>query len=242
MIRKTIIIQGYAQDLSEYNTDAGYTHYYKTYLTSNAGGAWEESEMLILVEPSLEQLQELIDSIQADYILVIFIGHGANQNDKQLFQINETTIIKAGQFILNTPKQLIILESCRTHTTDIYVVDLTDKPPQFKYGGYIRTPISREESKRLFWQQLNLCGEGIVICFACAENEEAFNYYFSLSLLGVSFKWHLSPDPHLQTLNILDLMDFVSEDVTSIALEKVQKKQTPIVIGDINFPFGVSKF
>ena len=122
-----IIIKGYSESREELVADRKYVDYYKTFLSGTAGGAWEAEEILSLEEPTLQRLEILVDQRLPEFVLLIMVGHGATQSSRQLFKINKTTIIKAGQLALDVNKQLVILESCRTEIKKIKTVDLKDR-------------------------------------------------------------------------------------------------------------------
>jgi len=238
MFRLSIVIKGYSKNEAEIRSDRAYVEHYVTFLTSVAGGAWNlEEELLVLEDPTIEDLETLIDELKPDYVLLIMIGHGATQDEKQLFQINETTIIQAGQLALDVDKQLVILESCRAHTNGrIRTVDLRDRPPRFKYGGLVRRALTLDESRDLYNAVIDECENGLVVCYPCDDNEVATGYYYSSALLQRSFEWHLLN--HSKYFTITQLMEFVSEDVKELSKDK----QHPTITGTIGFPFAISKF
>lgn len=238
MFRLAILIKGYSKNEAELHSDRQYMKYYLTFLESTAGGSWDlETEVIALEDPTTEDLENIIDNLMPHFLLLIMIGHGANQHSKQLFQINETTIIKAGQLALDVDKQLVILESCRTHTNGkIKTVDLRDRIPQFRDGGLIRSPLTKEQSRNIYNSAIAECDNGLVICYPCNDNEVAKGYYFSFALLSRSFEWHLVN--HSKYFPITQLMEFVSADVQKIT----NQNQNPSIIGNIEFPFVVSKF
>lgn len=238
MIRLAIIIKGYSKNEIELRSDHQLVKDYITFLTSTAGGAWDfEQEMIVLEDPTIERLEQIIEKRSPHFVLLIMIGHGATQDSKQLFQINETTIIQAGQLAFDVDKQLVILESCRTNVNDkMKTVDLKDRVPGFKHGGLVRRPRTKEESRNTYICIVEECSKGLVICYPCRDNELAEEFNFSNALLRRSFEWHLLN--HSSHFPITQLMEFVSKDVNKIT----KAKQTPVISGTIGFPFAISKF
>ncbi len=241
MNRKILIIKGHSKNDIELNEDNAYINYYYNFFRSIAGGAYEEDEIICLSEPISNKLKQLVLELKPDYLIIVLLGHGATQDDKQLFQLNSNEIIKAGQLILESSKQLIILESCRTDIKNIFTVDLTDKLPKFKYGGVVKRPLSRIEARQLYTKQLYNCENGIVICFACRKNEEAVNYYFSLAVIQIAFDWHLE-NGNSTTLSIVSLMNYLEYELPRFTIEQINKIQVPDMKGNINFPIAVSKY
>ena len=241
-MRNVFIIKGHSRDAAELQTDRYYTDRYERFFTSIAGGAYEAAEIHQLEEPMAADLQQVLTAQALGFAVVVLIGHGATQQNRQLFQLNQLEIILAGQIETNSPKQLILLESCRSDINQVLAFDLNNTLPKFKYGGMVRAPISRVTARDLYDQQVGACGNGTMACFACTQGESAWNYYFSAFLLGSAFNWHLGPGPHLEILTIADLVNHVSPLVSQEAVQRVGEVQTPELWNTINFPFAVSKF
>jgi len=245
MKRHSYIIKGHSNNDIEEQAINTYVDYYLYFLRSIAGGVWETDELSKLETPNSQRLKNIIESHNVDYALIIFVGHGATQDDNQLFKLNENEAIKAGQFVLNVPRQMIILESCRSNIQnipDIPVIDLSDQLPKFENGGIVRAKINRDKAKELFFGKLNSCDKGLVVCFACSVGEQASNFLFTYGLLTISWNWHLDPGYHLQTLNINEIMKSLIKEIPKLSQREVGKIQTPEKIGEANFPFCISKF
>ena len=242
MIRRVILITGHAQNEEDRNSDNFYLNYYCNYFRGNSGGAYDENEIVIYKQPKVSELKCFLAELKADYAVVVLIGHGATTNGFQAFQINENEIIKAGQLELEIDKQLIIVESCRNIHEKVFLIDLNDKLPKFKFGGTVRVPINREKAKELYINRILNCNNGVTICLACSQDESAWNYYFSFSLIQAGFNWHLSGQNHHQTLGIRALMEFVKTNVQQLVKDEIDEEQNPEFIGTEDFPFSVSKF
>jgi hypothetical protein len=242
MDRKVFIIKGYSENPEELNLDRHYSENYRSYFLSVAGGAYKADEIIYSEEPTAGELDAILQKFKLDFAVVILIGHGATQDDRQLFKLNKDEVIKAGQVHVNSKKCLIILESCRSEIKGIFTVDLNDKIPKFKYGGIVRAPITMEKSRELYDEQVEKCGDGTVVCFACSNNETAKNFYFSLVLIQIGFNWHLEYWHHFETLTITRLMPHISNEVNKVALKITGESQQPEIDGTLDFPFSVSKF
>lgn len=242
MKRHTYIIKGHPNNNEEEQAFVACVNKYFDFFQSIAGGAWESEELSKLETPTSQELKTIIESHNPDYALIIFVGHGVTQDKNQLFRINEEEIIKMGQFVLNVPKQMIIIESCRANAQGFPAIDLSDEPPKFDRGGIVRAPISRNKAKELFFEELNHCDKGLVVCFACSPDESAWGFLFTQVLLNFGMAWHLNPDNHLQVLKINPLMELSTPFVTEAARVNFGEKQTPHKTGEANFPFCISKF
>lgn len=238
MKRKVYIIIGHPQNENEKEFFEKHSNFYWTFFNEKSGGAYESEEIITLKQPTVELLNAEIQNSNENFGIVVLIGHGATKENNQLFQINENEIIKAGQIEFNFKKQIIILESCRDEITNILTVDLSDKLPKFRDGGIYRNPLSRERTKDLYFEQINNCEDGLVVCFGCGPNESASNFYYSSSLLQIGKNWHLDRNNHSQVLKINEIMFLTRIHVSNITLNI----QNPEMIGIREFPFVISKF
>ena len=241
MKKKIFIVKGYAKTAKESSEMDEYINKYYNYFLSKAGGAWDKNEVLYLDNPTSISLKEVIEKSVYDYTLSVFIGHGGLQESKQLFQINKNEVIKAGQFINGSPKQMIIFESCRSTIENIATVDISDKPPKFRDGGRIKTPLSAAESRNIYERVIAQCPEGLVVCFACDAKQYASNFYFSYGLLSGAIKWHLNSKKSKTYVPITKLMTQLNKQVNTLSQSQIGEKQTPVFTGDIQFPFIISK-
>lgn len=242
MKRHVFIIKGYSKTHQELELDRFYIKKYYDYFSSISGGAFEDKEITHFQDITTSDLNNAIADLEFDYVIILLIGHGATQNNNQLFQLNYSEIIRAGQLNIKADKQLFLFESCRTQIDIIDTVDLNDEIPKFQSGGVLMMPIERRKARELFEEQLKKCGDGVVVCFACSSKEVAKNYYFSSVLIRTAFNWHLQPLHHFETFNIVDLMNTVSKEVNELATRITGESQQPQIIGNLNFPFSVSKF
>lgn len=235
--RKVFLIKGFSENEIELNNDRKYIGYYKSFFQSNAGGAYDENEIDILEDSSTEDLKLKTQKDTFDYVIIVLLGHGATQGDYQLFKLNESEIIKPGQLYIDSSKLLIILESCRSLLSDMPTVDLSDKIPDYKEGGILRFPITRQKARAKYDKQINECKDGLVVCFACSKDETANDYMFSNYLIKYAFNWHLHWMNCDKTLNIRQLIENISP-----CLSKTDEKQNPEIVGDVDFPFAICKF
>lgn len=243
--RKVIIIKGFSKDDQELSATMAYVDKYKEWFTSNAGGAYEKNEITILTDKPLIELKLIFESEILDFIVLVAIGHGANQESCQLFGLNCDEKIKLGQLVelIKSDKQLWLIESCRVLRTDIETIDLSYIIPSFKVGGKIlRTQISKEISRTLYNKQIKKCTNGKVICFACSNNEIAMNAIFTRHILNYSHQWHMSHELNSTILDITELMSCIKPLVNSTALQERGKEQHPEIIENIKFPFAISKY
>lgn len=236
--RKVIIIKGYSRNEEEAKRTNNQIGKCRDFFGGIVGGAYNEDEILAIEEQPLtsEKLKDILSDIKVDFAIIIYIGHGAIQDNYQLFQLNEDEIINSGQIELNADKQLIIVESCRVFRENIKIVELSDNMPKYEQGGILQIRTSTEKARNLYDQQIRKCDNGMVICFACSENEKASNFIFINTLLDCANKWHVDPKKHFEVLPITTLM----ADVIKIVSKP--EKQHPEILNDKKFPFAVSQY
>lgn len=242
MDRRVIIITGGPKSPNEKEMFTTYLEHYKRFFSSNAAGSYEDDEISVLNEPTTEELNKLVDELSVHLCILVLIGHGATQDDNQLFQLNQAEIIRAGQIMIEADKKIIIMESCRSNIEHIPTVDLNDKKPLFEAGGVIQIPKDREEAKQIYIESILTCEPGLTICLACQQGEEAHNFYFSSSLLQIAFNWHSDNRISNRVLHLNELMHLTKQEVSKIALAEMNKSQNPENISIVNFPFCISKY
>lgn len=240
--RKVFIIKGFSKTEREEVIDKQFCEWYHQFFSSNAGGAYNQNEIEFLNQPEYKQLNKKILRERLDFGIIVYIGHGANQNDNQLFQLSKDEIIKAGQFLFESKKQIIILESCRVLVSSVPTVDLEDKIPAFEKGGIFRDRLNREQSREIYDSHIKRCENGIIICYACKLGTSAFNYFFSKAFLQNAMDWHLDSSRHCAILPIDELMRLTCPDTIMMAKEQIDEIQVPHDENPMNFPIAISKY
>lgn len=240
--RKVFIIKGFSKTETELELDNYFVSLYAEYFLSNAGGAYNSNEIIVLNEPQSGFLSDLFSKQKLDFSIIVYIGHGGAKEDNQVFWLNEEEIIYPGQYMLCCKKQIIILESCRVIADEILTVDLKDKIPRFAEGGIVRYRLTKQQSREIYDSHIKRCDEGVMICFACRKGESAYNYIFSSVLLQCAFNWHLDATRHCAILPMDELTRLLFVDTINIAKREFNVVQVPETKDSMNFPFGVSKF
>ena len=240
--RKVFIIKGFSESDEEKQIDNYYVNVYKDFFLSNAGGGYFDCEIEILSEPTSKSLLINLEKEKLDFGILIYIGHGANQDNNQIFKLNETEIIKAGQFTLNCNKQIVILESCRVKTNNILTVDLEDKIPKFEKGGVVRMPLTKEQSREIYDSHIKRCENGLMTCFPCRIGEMAYSFIYSKVMIQNAMNWHLDSSRHCAILPIDELTRLAFVETIISAKNLFDVRQFPHTEGKTNFPIAVSKF
>jgi len=240
--RRVIIIKGFSKTDQEKKLDIYYSNAYLNFFQLSAGGAYLKEELIFLVEPTSDDLTKVITEQQIDFGITVYIGHGASQEDNQIFQLNEYEIIKPGQFTLNIGKQIIILESCRVLIKNIQTVDLTDKIPKFEKGGIVRLALTKDQAREIYDSHIKRCEDGIMIWYACGLGNEAYNFIFSKTLLEIAMNWHLDATRHCAILPVDELSRLTWVETYVTARDVFGLTQLSCSEGNMNYPFAISKF
>jgi len=89
-----------------------------TYLRSEKGGAWYSDEIQSYYDPPIDEITDAISQNNADYLFVYFSGHGYTESysNKRMLNLKDKQIEDV--LLLNrSPKQLIIIDACRSYVT-----------------------------------------------------------------------------------------------------------------------------
>ena len=233
MNKSVLIIKGHSKTDIELINDRKIIQLYIDFFTSNAGGCFDfDSEIFILEEPELDELKGLDLLNSKDYLILLLVGHGANKDGIQIFQLTKDILIQPGQLQFDCERQLHIIETCR----NIIDIELDIKRinrliPKYKYGGFIQRPLTREEAQKKFDEALTNSNKGIVYIFACSIDESAYGYFFLQVLVDISIYVH--EYFRNQVYYISDIFGHVEKQVIDLS----KGNQNPMKIGDGDFPF-----
>lgn len=179
--RRVIIIQGYSKDDQEYNIFSATRMSVARYFASITGGAFDNNEIIQITNTThtLNKLNDEIDNLTVDIAIFVFMGHGAIQDGKQLFQFSEDEIFYPGQFNYKAPKTLVLVDSCRVPISGCRVESLSKIIPSFIDGGKFRRPITRAEAKSIYNNAFTTIADGMTICFHVVKMKvhTVFNFY-----------------------------------------------------------------
>jgi Caspase domain len=177
-------LPGAAADLNTFNA----------FLTSNAGGAWDYSEIKILVDPSVNILKQSIQSLaSADYAFITFSGHGEHLVGKGL---NETRLyLSAKETLLvrelnpGCKRQTILIDSCRALTrVDESILEKRSQLQAFSAAN-IADPI-RAKFRAHFDSAMMAAEEGRIVMYSCGVGQSAGETnrggFFSRSIVEIS--------------------------------------------------------
>ena len=236
MKKSVLIIKGFSKTEAELINDRKIIQLYVDYFCSNAGGAFDfDNEIFFYEEPNIETLQSLTFLNSLDYLVVLLVGHGANKEGKQIFQLREDFFIQPGQLQYECKKQLHIIETCRNVIDfELDIKRINRLIPKYRYGGIIKYPLTREEALLKFNKAIESADEGILYLFASSIGESAFGYLFLQLLIDISVYIHEYYRGRIFNAEVI--FEYTKKQV----MELSQGKQTPTKIGEGSFPFVIT--
>jgi len=236
MNKSALIIKGYSKSAVELMNDSKIVKLYVDFFSSNAGGVFDpNSEIFILEEPSIEEINALNILNSKEYIVVVLIGHGAVKDGVQVFQLKEDLLINPGQIQFSCPRQLHIIESCRNKiVVELEISKINRLIPKYKYGGLIEAPLTKKQSLEIFNNALRTSKCGTLYLFACDIGESAYNYYFLQYFIDISIYVH-----EYGRNKIYSALEIFS-DVKPKVSNSTKGKQNSIYSGETDFPFVIT--
>jgi hypothetical protein len=167
---------------------------YRSFLTSNVGGAWEHHEIVDLAKPDTGGLRAALDrGARANYALVAFAGHGfcTRVGNETFVCINGRDHVPVWELNTGATRQVTIIDACRT-----FLPEEMAKSEGRVVLGDSRSAVDpyRLSCRRLFDQAVMQAEEGIEILYAASPNQAAGDSdqggYFTSELINGSIEWH----------------------------------------------------
>lgn len=213
------------------------------FLKSPLGGSWDEKEITGLYNSPSKNLIELFQNTRCDYLLVYFSGHGNHTMKETMIVINENEAISINQLfsLINAPKGLIIVDSCRKEIHEPFS-NFTDKEfLSFNFSS------SQSNSSYKYKEIISNCDNGISVMYGCSVGELCFETAlggaFTYSLLQTSIDWSLNQVDET-VLTIETAKNISSQFINEI----LQFEQTPEIRTtnssnqNLNFPFAIKTY
>ena len=240
MKRQAILIEAPGQENTQkylHGVEYDIKNYIK-FLKSPTGGAWDKTEILAIKNPEKKELLNAINKVDADYLLIIFSGHGAYSLQGQtILAINRTEYLTLNNLIAKkVPKQILIVDACRSFVDSGISGFIGEELCSFP------SRLLKTKARRLFDGYINKCENGIIVCYSCCIGETSFDNnhegYFTTSLLNTTKEWVEKPS----SFNILPIHHAITKTKKYI-VNYLTDEQTPIL--KVNkqrkcwFPFAV---
>jgi hypothetical protein len=242
MTRKAIMIgspgpKNSATYLKGVDTDL---HHFINFLKAPIGGSWEDEEIAGFYKNPSENLFELFQSTETDFLLVYFSGHGQQDLNETLIAINDTESISISQLtsIIQSPKALIIIDSCRKIIDEEY--SSFSGPEYLSFKSLLDQPNTRDR----YMQIISESATGTAIAYSCSVgeiiNETELGGFYTYSLLKETLQWYESQNNE-GILSINEANDLAHHELKF----KTNFKQNPQIrtLNDqtekLNLPFAI---
>ena len=165
---------------------------YIKFLQSPSGGAWDKSEIIAVKHPDKEKLIQLVKKIKADYVLTVFSGHGAySLSGQTILAINRTQHLTLENLITTAPKQMFVVDACRSFVDSGISGFLGEELRNFP------SRLTKQQARIIFDNYLRKCEDGAVICYSCSIGETSIDSNdggcFTTSLLDKTQQWIEKP-------------------------------------------------
>lgn len=198
---------------------------YQAHLNSAYGGAWEDSEIQILRNPSRAELNRALSGwLRTDLVLLAFSGHGYHASGRGLDEtrliLNDFEEIPVGEFTAGGIRELCVVDACR------HVENVDDRP--LLRNAQLREAFERSDfrtrCRALYETRFEATETGRIELYSCALNESAGETRaggrFTKALIESAAEWAISG---------LGLGDHVIDTRTSFvtARSRVNPRQHP---------------
>jgi hypothetical protein len=144
----------------------------KNFLVSLRGGAWNDSEITILENPTKKQLQNGLQG-SYDYVILQYSGHGFEYKDKgTYFDINDDEKVSLNTIHswIDAPKRFYFFDCCRK--IQRRQVESTQKSMSTASFNFAADDI-RKQYRKKYEKIISNCENGTSIIYSCSLHESA---------------------------------------------------------------------
>lgn len=212
---------------------------YCAFLKREHGGFWYAQEIQQLMRPGIGDVLAAVRRLKpADYSLVVYAGHGGQEDGNTFMSLEDGTLDSDG--LRTGKKQTIIVDCCRVERT-----------PEISEDVLLKSLAKAAENRNaarcriLYDLGIEMCTNVAIKAYACGPNEEAAGSsstggYYSNHLLRSAADWARAQDAGaLETMSIMA----AHEKARSIVRQRTVYAQNPQIdsgrSGAPYFPFAV---
>ena len=170
---------------------------WKKYLQSANGGSWNQGEIESKVNPSLEEVRNLLRCVSGDnpdFVFVAYAGHGEWKRSTNIELNPRGETIREEEFFNLAPRQIICLDCCR----GVSQIELFDEAQERMFSATVRSSIREAYDLRMMQADPQQ-----VILYACQVGESAYGDnnggYYTNNLIRQSREF--LPNKDFQTVN-----------------------------------------
>lgn len=209
----------------------------KEFLMSPQGGAWYEDEIIVLDDPNMYLLSEILKLMDAEYTITMFSGHGfADQYKNRFLSLTSGDYFQDTDLLNESPRQLVLVDACR----NVFYPGISGLPfgdPEFHFdGGYS----DLQRARKIYDKWIELSPPGRLILHSTSHGISASDTpeggVFTNKLLQVGRSVPVKDKFHFY--NILKTGNFVPKMIREDGY-----LQKPCIVyrrGNIELPFALS--
>ena len=225
-------------------------NYYR-FLRQPQGGLWRQTEIDKLGIPtSTAEVFRAIERVRdADYLLVIFSGHGAYSRDTDTTQLEirpSEPLLDERVFYKRDRKTTIILDCCRTGL--LAAINEIVEAALAKVAGLAE--LDPVKCRLLYDDQIRRCENGTTVLYSCSVEEESYDRrdgtggVYSHNLLHFAERWVESVRREIDTSKTFKILSVVeAHDVARLrTISRMVETQTPDILcpkSKEHFPFAI---
>jgi hypothetical protein len=160
---------------------------FKKFLISANGGAWEQDELIELINPSLREIEKAKHhQNNCDSALTFFSGHGCMKGRENYLDINSYDSINYLKLFPSAKRSLVVMDACRTdyayeHLEGIYGLGLEFDKELRRYA------------KAIYIAALSKTPHGRIAIFSTAANKPSMDTdnggAFTVELFSQTVAW-----------------------------------------------------
>ena len=216
---------------------------YVRFLKSPLGGAWTNSEIVALTNPSKNEVDDVIrKQATVDYSFTTFSGHGRHVGTpgSTYIQLNKTTEIDSILLRKGSKKHTLVIDCCRVlHRT----IAMDSAAVILEKRGI---SLSASECRKYFDEGIDDCASGLVVMVACTVNQTAgetsHGGYYSGGLIEGAENWLSGKNTDTKnkyaTLTVVAAHERAAESVISLSGGR-QRPEIEKPRADKQFPFAI---
>lgn len=163
---------------------------FRSYLASPTGGAWDESEISTLKNPTKANVLSGVEWLKGgEYSFVVFSGHGKHSMalNSAVIQLGPGVELNSVELRVGAARHTLILDCCR------HIVDDRATKADFASAMLKEERSSVIASRQKFDRELERCPPGMVLLSSCSMSEMSDDTSaggrFSLALLDAASNW-----------------------------------------------------
>ena len=140
-------------------------------LKSVTGGAWNEDEVIEIVDKPLATIEKKLITIKKnkpDFLLIYWSGHGAysKKHEELIIEVSQDEDIRESDLLGLAQKQLLIFDTCNV------IIDDTEPELVMESLKYRVTALARDRVEaRKYYEELITASGGTQIAYSCNISE-----------------------------------------------------------------------